>query len=162
MDKKVFLKKESGRPRNLLFYIIYFMKTMAVVSSCQLFINLLYTYLTRLFCNFDIFYKFYVSLLFTSTQFSLFCHSVFIIFLIFIFIIILYYFIINNFIIIFIIYPLIVHLLCLFLVSTQLVPSGGLTKGLYARHHCWALDGFMLRGFFFLSLLFLVFCFGGY
>ena len=62
MDKKDFSlkKKESGRPRNLLFYIIYFMKTMAVVSSCQLFINLLYTYLTRLFCNFDIFNKFYI------------------------------------------------------------------------------------------------------
>ena len=136
---------------------------MAVVSSCQLFINLLYTYLTRLFCNFDIFYKFYISQLFTSTQFSLFYHSVFIIFLILIFIIIiLYYFIINNFIVIFIIYPLVVHLLFLFLVSTQLVPSGGLTKGLYAWHHCWALDGFKLGGLFYLFLLFIVFCFGGY
>ena len=45
--KKFF--KESGRPRNLLFYIIYFTKTMTVVFSCQLFINLLYTYLTKLF-----------------------------------------------------------------------------------------------------------------
>ena len=95
-------------------------------------------------------------------SFSLFYHSFFIIFLILIFIIIiLYYFIINNFIIIFIIYPSIVHLLFLFLVSTQLVPSGGLTKGLYARHHCWALDGFKLGGLFYLSLLFLVFLFLG-
>ena len=77
-------------------------------------------------------------------------------------IIVLYYFILNNFIIIFIIYPLIVHLLFLFLVSTQLVPSGGLTKGLYAQHHCWALDCFKLGGLFYLSLLLIVFCFGGF
>ena len=51
MDKKVFSlkKKESGRPRNLLFYIIYFMKTMAVVSSYQLFINLPYTLFNKAF-----------------------------------------------------------------------------------------------------------------
>ena len=35
--------------------------------------------------------------------------------------------------------------------------SGGLTKGLYAQHHCWALDGFKLGGLFYLSLLLRVF-----
>ena len=33
------------------------------------------------------------------------------------------------------------------------MPSGGLTKGLYARHHCWALNGFKLGGLIYLSLL---------
>ena len=48
------------------------------------------------------------------------------------------------------------------LVSSQFVPSGGLPKGLYARHHCWALDGFKLEGLFYLSLLLRVFYFEGY
>ena len=39
------------------------------------------------------------------------------------------------------------------------MPSGGLTKGLYVRHHCWALDGFKLGGLFYFSLLLRVFIF---
>ena len=31
--------------------------------------------------------------------------------------------------------------------------SGGLTEGLYARDHCWALDGFKLGGLFCLSVI---------
>ena len=46
--------------------------------------------------------------------------------------------------------------------SSQFVSSGGLTKGLYAQHHCLALDGFKLGGLFYLSLLLRVFYFGGY
>ena len=35
--------------------------------------------------------------------------------------------------------------------------SGGLTKGLHAAHHCWALDGFKLGCLFYLFLLLRVF-----
>ena len=53
------------------------------------------------------------------------------------------------------------HLIVFLLpVSTQLVLSVGLTKGLYASHYCWALDGFNLGGLFYLSLLLRVFYFG--
>ena len=42
------------------------------------------------------------------------------------------------------------------------MPSGGLTKDLYARHHCLSLDGFKLGGLFDLSLLLRVFYFWDY
>ena len=37
-----------------------------------------------------------------------------------------------------------------------------LIKSIYSQHHCWALDGSKLGGFFYLSLLLKVFYFGSY
>ena len=61
----------------------------------------------------------------------------------------------------FCVYLLIVLFLLVLLVSTQFVPSRGLTKGFYVRHNCWALDGFKMGGLLYPSVMKSILFLGG-